>query len=193
MNTTPSTAPVRAIAAHRSASLFNRLFRSRRPICLAAALALPLVTVGCAALGDWQVFSPAPYTRPAPVVVGPAVPVAPVAPAPAIVGPATPLPPVPVAPAVLGPAVPVAPVAPVAPVRPAPVIVTPAPPLVVAPPLHRRRDTRGPDHFLTQECYLRRGGCYTTESGYVPEYRFNPYTGTWDWVEKWEYRYRRKR
>jgi hypothetical protein len=187
MNTTPSTAPVRAIAAHRSASLFNRLFRSRRPIRLGAALALPLITAGCAALGDWQVFSPPPHARPAPVVVGPAVPVAP---APAVVGPAIPLPPAPVAPSILGPAVPAAPVVPV---RPAPVIVMPAAPLVVAPPLHRRRDTRGPNHFLTQECYLRRGGCYTTESGYVPEYRFNPYTGTWDWVEKWEYRYRRKR
>ncbi|VVD85148.1 hypothetical protein PEP31012_01310 [Pandoraea eparura] len=139
-----------------------------RRLALIFALPLALVVSGCAALdpGNWQVVGPpASYVRPAPAVVTPA---------PVIVTPA--------------PTV----------IAPAPVIIAPRPPVVIAPaqpyivvPQPRPRASRDAAHFLSEKCYLEKGGCYTSE--YREGYEFNPYTGTWEWVGQRDYRWKGSR
>lgn len=114
--------------------------------------------------GNWQVFGPPDsYVRPAPVIVSPAPMI--VMPAPIIVTPA---------PTLIAP----------------PVLIGPAQPYVVVPQ-RRPRTSRDTAHFLSEKCYLQKGGCYTSE--YREGYEFNPYTGGWDWVGQRDYRWKGSR
>ncbi|VVE64358.1 hypothetical protein PCA31118_01578 [Pandoraea captiosa] len=146
----------------------------RTAVAPSFALSVALLA-GCAAMdpGNWQVVGPpSSYVRPAPTVV---------VPAPVIVqpGPATLAP----APVVITPAPAI--------VTPAPVIVgpRPPPPVIVAPV--QPRTSRDAAHFLRERCYLEKGGCYTSESR--QGYEFNPYTGTWDWVNQTDYHWKGRR
>ena len=159
------------VRRRRSLRRFSRA--SLRQVALLVSLIFAATLTGCAALdpGNWQVVGPpSSDVRPAPVVVTPA---------PVIVGPA---------PAVVQPAAVIVPPS-SAVVRPAPVIVGPAPAVVIAPA--QPRSSRDAAHFLRERCYLRKGGCYTAES--QQRYEFDPYTGTWDWVQQRDYRWKDRR
>ncbi|VVD86877.1 hypothetical protein [Pandoraea soli] len=153
----------------------NRGVALHRRIALILSLPLALMVSGCAALdpGNWQIVGPPEsYIRPAPILVAPAPMI--VAPAPVIVTPAPTI------------------------IAPAPVIIAPRPPVVIAPaqpyivvPQARPRTSRDAAHFLSEKCYLQKGGCYTSE--YREGYEFNPYTGTWEWVGQRDYRWKGSR
>ncbi|MDR3396079.1 MAG: hypothetical protein P4M06_00795 [Pandoraea sp.] len=137
-----------------------------RRFALLLVLPLAFVVSGCAVMdpGNWQVFGPPDsYVRPAPVIVSPAPMI--VMPAPIIVTPA---------PTLIAP----------------PVLIGPAQPYVVVPQ-RRPRTSRDTAHFLSEKCYLQKGGCYTSE--YREGYEFNPYTGGWDWVGQRDYRWKGSR
>lgn len=153
------------------AGLSRSVVRARHLSRLIVLLVFPVVAAltGCAAVdpGNWQVFGPpSSYGRPAPVIVTPAPTM--IQPAPIIVAPAV--------------------------VAPAPVIVAPgphivSPPVIISPPRpHTSRDTA---HFLSERCYLQKGGCYTSES--QQGYEYNPYTGQWDWVNQTDYHWKQRR